>query len=83
MKVWNIAGQTIICVQPIKMSEKEKRIFELAITTDKPYVVIGEMTDLSEKTIRNTMSKLYKLIRNSDDKALVEENLDKEEYEGK
>ena len=66
-----------------KMSEKEKRIFELAITTDKPYVVIGEMTDLSEKTIRNTMSKLYKLIRNSDDKDFEEENRDKEENEGK
>ena len=60
-----------------KMSDKEKRIFELAITTDKPYVVIGEMNDLSEKTIRNTMSRLYKIIRETDNKDPNEEDMDK------
>lgn len=56
-----------------KMSEKERKIFELAIMTKKPYVLIGEMTDLSEKTIRNTMSKLYKLLRDSENKDNDEE----------
>ena len=63
------------------MSDKEKRIFELAITTDKPYVVIGEMNDLSEKTIRNTMSRLYKMIRETDNKDPNEEDMDKVKME--
>lgn len=46
-----------------EMSPKQKEVFEIAITTEHPYVVIGGMTDLSEKTVRNYMSSAYKILR--------------------
>lgn len=45
------------------MSPKQKEVFGIAITTDEPYVVIGGMTDLSEKTVRNYMSSAYDILR--------------------
>ncbi len=46
-----------------EMSPKQKEVFGIAITTDEPYVVIGGMTDLSEKTVRNYMSSAYDILR--------------------
>ncbi|MBO4457735.1 MAG: sigma-70 family RNA polymerase sigma factor [Butyrivibrio sp.] len=46
-----------------EMSPKQKEVFGIAITTDEPYIVIGGMTDLSEKTVRNYMSSAYKILR--------------------
>lgn len=65
------------------MSPKQKEVFGIAITTDQPYVVIGGMTDLSEKTVRNYMSSAYDILRKHQEKRNKKSSGDKKKDEEK